>query len=501
MVMKKYLLLYKVLMFSLPAFAQLNIPSGTQWVNTGNVTINVSNLDIINKGAFSAGTGVVKFTGNTTTNIDGTSAVAFYQMDVAKTAGSKLMLLSDVNINNQLNFTSGLLDLNQKNLTLASTAVLNNENENSRIIAPSGGEAVITLDLNAPNAVNPGNLGAIISSAVSLGSVTIKRGHLAQSGTGLNGSILRYYNITPQNNITLNSTLRFKYFDAEKNGKDENNFALFQSDDNGLNWTNQSQSTTNSANNYVEKTGLNSLSRFTLSDNTVVANCSATGVALSVKAGKQSSVNVSWSTATETNNQGFGVERRLKGEAGFTQLSFVNSKAAGGNSSSQLNYSYTDVNSSNDTSYYRLKIIGLNASICYSDIKIFVPKVGGKKGGGNPNIINTDTVQTFSISKNSLTKQTDMIAKLTVGPNPNNGNFWFRVSGIDKETFAMLYTMDGKVLKQFRVSNLQEQKVSDLQSGIYILKVDGLQSFKIIVQSGGNSTNHLSVTNTPSIKN
>ena len=65
----------------------------------------------------------------------------------------------------------------------------------------------------------------------------------------------------------------------------------------------------------------------------------------------------------------------------------------------------------------------------------------------------------------------------------------------------MLYTMDGKVLKRFRVSNLQEQKVSDLQSGIYILKVDGLQSFKIIVQSGGNSTNHLSVTNTPSIKN
>ena len=93
-----------------------------------------------------------------------------------------------------------------------------------------------------------------------------------------------------------------------------------------------------------------------------------------------------------------------------------------------------------------------------------------------------------------------MIAKLTVGPNPNNGNFWFRVSGIDKETFAMLYTMDGKVLKQFRVSNLQEQKVSDLQSGIYILKVDGLQSFKIIVQSGGNS-NQLPLFNSSSIKN
>ena len=39
--------------------------------------------------------------------------------------------------------------------------------------------------------------------------------------------------------------------------------------------------------------------------------------------------------------------------------------------------------------------------------------------------------------------------KLTVGPNPNNGNFWFTVNGIDKETIATLYTIDGKQIKQF----------------------------------------------------
>jgi hypothetical protein len=499
--MKKLLLLYKILFLSLPAFAQLTIPAGTQWVNSGNVNVNINNLDLVNNGSLSGGNSVIKFTGDGSNSIGGSSTTTFYQIEIGKGANGKVYLVSDINVGNQVNFTSGLLDLNQKNLMLESSAILNNENENSRIMAPNGGEAIITINLNAPNAMNAGNLGATITSAADLGAVTIKRGHVSQSGTGLTGSIFRYYSIVPQTNTGLSATLRFNYFDAEKNGKDENNFVLFQSDDNGVNWTNQSQTSRNAASNYVEKTGLNSLSRFTLSDNVIVSNCSATGVVLSVKGSKQNSVNVTWSTATETNNQGFAVERRLNGQADFSQLAFVNSKAPGGNSQSQLNYSYTDVNTSPDTSYYRLKIVGLNASTCYSDIKAFVPKGGGgKKGGGGPNIVNTDTIQTFA-SKNIPNQPKDMTAKLTLGPNPNNGNFWFRVEGIPKETFAILYTIDGKVVKQFHVSNLQQQHVSGLRSGLYILKVEGLPSFKIIVQSDGAPLNNFPTINTSSIKN
>ena len=73
--------------------------------------------------------------------------------------------------------------------------------------------------------------------------------------------------------------------------------------------------------------------------------------------------------------------------------------------------------------------------------------------------------------------------KLTVGPNPNNGNFWFFVTGVDKEVMATLYTIHGKVLKRFKLANLQRQQVNGLRSGMYILKVEGLPSFKIIVQA------------------
>jgi hypothetical protein len=67
--------------------------------------------------------------------------------------------------------------------------------------------------------INPGNLGAFITSAANVGVVTIRRGHVSQSGAGLASSINRYYSITAENNTNLNATLRLKYFDAELNGQ------------------------------------------------------------------------------------------------------------------------------------------------------------------------------------------------------------------------------------------------------------------------------------------
>jgi hypothetical protein len=484
--MKKYILLLIIIsLLSCKGFAQLNIPSGTQWVNIGNVTVVMNNLDLLNNGIFSAGNSSIKFTGNQNSSITGTSMPTFSIIEVAKTNNAKIILGRNINVGSSINFISGLLDLNNNNITLDPTAYIEGETENNRITGTNGGYIEITQNLNAPLSANPGYLGAVMTSAANLGPVTIRRGHIAQSGTGLSGSIQRYFIITPQNNSGLNATLRFNYFDAETNGKDENNFVLFQSDDNGVNWTNQSQSNKSAVSNYVEKTALSSLSKFTLSD-FVVSTCSATGVVLSVKDAKQNTVAVSWSTATETNNQGFGVERRLNNEAGFTQIAFVNSKAVGGNSSAPLSYTYTDNNAYTDTSFYRLKIVGLNNSTCYSDTKFFVPK--GKKGPGGHNLINTDTTVPTTANKNGLFNEKNSMPRLNVGPNPNNGNFWFTVSGIEKETMASLYTIDGKALKQFHVFNFQQQYVNDLRSGVYILKVEGLQPFRIVVQSDGNTT-------------
>jgi hypothetical protein len=88
--------------------------------------------------------------------------------------------------------------------------------------------------------------------------------------------------------------------------------------------------------------------------------------------------------------------------------------------------------------------------------------------------------------------------KITVGPNPNNGNFWFSINGIEKETIATLYTIDGKQISQFRVVNHQQRQVNNIQTGIYLLKVPGFETQKIIVNGGGNAMPQSTQTNSKS---
>jgi hypothetical protein len=79
------------------------------------------------------------------------------------------------------------------------------------------------------------------------------------------------------------------------------------------------------------------------------------------------------------------------------------------------------------------------------------------------------------------------LKKITVGPNPNNGNFWFSVNSIEKETIATLYTIDGKQVQQFRIVNREQQKVNGIRTGIYLLKIPGFETRKIIVNGGLNA--------------
>ena len=98
---------------------------------------------------------------------------------------------------------------------MATSANIAGESENNRIIGPNGGFVEITQTMNAPSSVNAGNLGVTITSSADLGSVTVRRGHLPQSGTDLISSINRNYSISPANNNNLDVTLRLKYFDGQ----------------------------------------------------------------------------------------------------------------------------------------------------------------------------------------------------------------------------------------------------------------------------------------------
>jgi hypothetical protein len=307
-------------------------------------------------------------------------------LQLNKTNNSQLALNNHINIGNTVNFISGLLDLNGNNILMNGTANIIGESETSRIIGPNGGYVEINQLLNTPSTANPGNLGAIITSPSNMGIVTIRRGHLAQSGNGLSSSINRYFNIIPATNNNLDATLRIKYFDAELNGQPEEWLGMYQTCpefDNGL-WINLGFTSVNAFTNFVEYAGLNSLCKHTLSQS-IFENPNRSAI---------------------TNNS--TPEQKLK---------------------------------------------------------------------------------------------TVIRKKLTVGPNPNNGNFWFTVSGIEKETAAGLYTLDGKLMKTFKVVNQRQQYVSGLRSGLYLLKVQGMETVKVIVHGGSTGAPVNTTTESYMIKN
>ena len=458
--MKKIILLILLSCQLQQGFSQLIVGTGANWIVTGNPSIVLQDINLVNNGLINGGLGSFRFAGFQNSTISGNAAPLFNILEIAKTNSAGVSLSRSIKVSGSINFVSGRLDMNGRNIFLASGAFINNETELNRITGANGGYVQIIQNISSPDMRNPGNLGAFITSTANLGSVTIRRYHTVENGASLAGHINRYYSITPTNNSNLNATLRLKYFDAELNGQNENNLVLYQSIDTGSHWINLARTSNSTTLNYVEKTGVASLALQTLA-------AAVTGLVFTGSRTKTTEVQLKWTTQTETNMSGFRVQRRLDTEANFIDRAFVTTMATAGNSTTALSYQTVDANAHTGLSYYRLKIVDKANNVSYSSIINVSGNAVAARGGNAGNREMSDAVSE---------------ATVTVGPNPNNGNCWFVVSGIEKETTAALFTIDGKVLKQFKVFNRQQEKINGLSTGIYLLRVQGLETVKIIVQ-------------------
>ena len=102
--MKKYLLLYKIILLCLPGIGQLTISDGITWGGTGNFTITIHNIDLVNNGNFGPGTGSVKLTGNQNSAISGNIPLRLNMLEIAKTNGAKISLNSNIKVASSINF-------------------------------------------------------------------------------------------------------------------------------------------------------------------------------------------------------------------------------------------------------------------------------------------------------------------------------------------------------------------------------------------------------------
>jgi hypothetical protein len=354
-------LMFLLLLSSYTISAQLTITPGAQFSIFSDTKLTLQNTDLINNGNFlAATTSPVSFTGNASSFIGGDQAILFFKLEINKTGNQTVSLQKKISVVSNVFFTSGFLNLNGFDLDLETTGRLAGEQENSRVVGSNGGNVIFSTNLDMPTNFNPANLGVFITSGQNLGNVTIRRGHQSQPNIpGSGRSVLRYYDILPGNNTDLNATLRLNYFDGELNGIEESSLVLFKSND-GANWLSQGFTSKDPNANFVERTGIGSFSKWTLSND---SNPLPVRFILFNAICQSNNVLLTWKTAQEQNSSHFDIERSING----TNWTVIGNLPAAGNSSIERSYSFTD-NSPVQNGFYRVAQYDLDGKVQYTSI-------------------------------------------------------------------------------------------------------------------------------------
>jgi len=171
-----------------------------------------------------------------------------------------------------------------------------------------------------------------------------------------------------------------------------------------------------------------------------------------------SSVELNWSTATETNNQGFEIERS-QNNISFEQIGFV---PGFGTTTEGKSYSYTDQSVNSGNYYYRLKQIDFDGSFSYSgvvEVDVALPTEFTLEQN-YPNPFNPSTTIQFSLPVD---------AQVTIGiynlvgekvAEAVSGNF---TAGLNKVTFNASQLTSGVYFYRLDANGINGKTFSDVR--------------------------------------
>jgi Secretion system C-terminal sorting domain len=424
--------------------------TSTAIVNAGTLKLT-GNFTQTNTATYTgSGAGLMELAGTAQQTINGDAAIDINRLTVNNTAGVQLAT-SDLNVATALTITTGDLDLNGRNVDLGTTGVLSEDRTNNHLVTDNTAtdESIVA--------------GGILFSGVTVGTGTteirgtglylqraagsdytvsvLRRHYKGALASGGGHGIERIYAITG-NPTGTNTTMRIYYATDEIVGAgNEANFVLFrwqsatgwkQANDVGSGFVNGTNSLSP---RYVEATGINSFSSWTVGSSVTplpITLLGLKGERVSGSQGLTEEVRLEWATSSEVNNKGFEVEVSNDGLA-YEKIAFVE---GAGNSVSVKSYAL-NVKNEND-GYYRLRQIDFDGKYAYSPI-VFVEGIETLKVYPNPN----NGAFTISVGKNKL----DLPARLL---NAQGKEVWrgmqteVRTTGLPTGMYFLQTTVAGK---------------------------------------------------------
>ncbi len=445
----------------------ITIESGASLTMQNGVMTVAGNWE--NKGTFVPGTGTVEFNGASDQTISNTAGETFNKLTINK--GSGVVLLSNnVTISNQLNLTSGIIDLQASNLNMASNTV-NGGSATSYVKTSGAGELKRNLAVGATtlfpigrSTYNPAELvksGSSHSFGVRVTDAVTANG-LDNGAVSTGKNMKRMWHITPAAGYTAGNgavSVSLIYEDNASNFLNgfSNNAADRQMFHFGGTWENITSGTfvtgDYAVSNYFYCTqpGVTNFSPFTISNFGTALPIELISFQANCAGDKQ--VDVTWSTASEHNTSHFVVEKTRDG------VNWVNLKSldAAGNSTTIIQYALTDTDVANGTSYYRLTQFDTDGAS-----------------------------ETFNIASVNCGEQATK-TKLVTYPNPSNGSFYIDFYSHDLTGPSSISVSDSRGLIIYR----QDVIVEKGSNVFNIEKMDAAPGMYYIQVSNGTTTSYI----------
>lgn len=161
-------------------------------------------------------------------------------------------------------------------------------------------------------------------------------------------------------------------------------------------------------------------------------------------------VNLSWNTEIEINAKEFVVEKKTTGD--FTAVATIEAT----NMTEGSKYTYSDRNLEAGVSQYRIKMVDIDGSFRYSEVRAV-------KGAGSK-------------------------ADFTIFPNPSYGEANLNITDVSENTEIQVYDNSGRMVRKISGINKNSISIDNLQKGMYMIRL-------VDTKTGEAVTKKLSVLN------